>query len=417
MNCTVLAGSELKPVQGKVAIGDGEIQAVGVDVRAEQDDAVYDLKGATVMPGLIDSHCHLIYRDVVEPYDIELRKSLPEATIDAVFNAQVLLQKGFTTVRDVGSRGNIGVEIGNAISNGGIPGARVRAAAQIISAPGGLGDFHPSHIFEDHPYRYGLAAQIVGPHEARALVRRQLKDGADWIKVGVSGTGFNPLCPAERNGLSDIECRAVIEEAHQQSIPVAAHAESAHAVRVAASNGAETIEHGIYIDDVSLESMIEHGVTLSPTLAMYRAFAIRGQSMGIPMSIVDGHKRTHEHHTESVRRAFHAGIRIVAGGDAGLRHFPQGSCVEEVAAYVELIGMTPQQALQTLTINPARLLCIDKEVGSVDAGKKADLLVLTDNPLLDVTVLQRTESRVFVMQSGAVVDGRLPLCGSVPPVG
>lgn len=91
MNCTVLAGSELKPVQGKVAIGDGEIQAVGVDVRAEQDDAVYDLKGATVMPGLIDSHCHLIYRDVVEPYDIELRKSLPEATIDAVFNAQVLL--------------------------------------------------------------------------------------------------------------------------------------------------------------------------------------------------------------------------------------------------------------------------------------------------------------------------------------
>ncbi len=106
----------------------------------------------------------------------------------------------------------------------------------------------------------------------------------------------------------------------------------------------------------------------------------------------------------SIRLAFEAGVPIVAGGDAGLTHFPQGSCTEEAASYVELIGMTPQQALQTLTINPARLLGIADEVGTIDAGKRADLLVLASDPLQDVTVIQRPESRVLIMQAGVAVD-------------
>jgi len=130
------------------------------------------------------------------------------------------------------------------------------------------------------------------------VVRRQIKDGVDWIKVGVSGTGFNPLCPAERNGLSDEEFEAVVDEARQQGVPVAAHAESTHAVRVAATQGSQTVEHGIYIDDRSLELMLENAVTLSPTISMYRAFAIRGQAVGIPSPIVDHHKRTHERHAQ-----------------------------------------------------------------------------------------------------------------------
>jgi imidazolonepropionase-like amidohydrolase len=404
LDCTVLVGSDLDPVPGGITIVDGLIEDVGAHVQAQPGDLVHRLGGATVLPGLIDSHCHLIYRDVADPYDIELRRSLAEATIDAVYNAGQLLRSGFTTVRDVGSRGNIGVTLRRAVEAGDVLGPRIQAAGQIISAPGGLGDFQPSHMFDGHTYHSALAVQIVGPDQARAVVRRQLKDGADWIKVGVSGTGFNPLCPAERNGLSDSEFEAVIDEARGQGVPVAAHAESAHSVEIAARLGADTIEHGIYIDDRSLEFMVSNNVTLSPTLSMYRAFVTRGESMGIPASIVDGHRRTHEHHAKSVQRAFEAGVRIVAGGDAGLRHFPQGSCAEEAASYVDLIGMSPREALKTLTVNPAQLMGLAGEVGSIGVGMRADLLAVIGDPLRDVSVLQRPECKRLVLQAGVVVS-------------
>jgi imidazolonepropionase-like amidohydrolase len=402
-NGTVYRGAAFEAVAGTLVIDGDRITGIGGDVTPREDDTVINLGGGFVIPGLMDAHCHLIYRDVADPYDIELRKSVPEATVDAVVNARTVLAAGFTTIRDVGSRANIGVEVRNAIERGDVPGPRVFPAGRILSAPGGLADFHPSHVFEERPYRYGLGVQVVGPYEARATVRRQLKDGVSWIKVGVSGTGFNPLCPAERNGLSEDEFAAVMSEAQLQGTPVAAHAESAEAVRAAARHGAQTIEHGIYIDDHSLELMLANGVTLSPTLSMYRAFAVRGAEMGIPRAIVDEHRRTHERHAESVRMAFEAGVAIVAGGDAGLTHFPQGSCAEEMASYVEIIGMTTRQALATLTVNVARLLGVDHEVGLVETGKVADLLLLREDPLSDPTVLARRSARLGVLQSGRLV--------------
>ncbi len=401
-NATFYVGEDLTPQVGSLVVEDGSISEIGASVTRRPDDVVVDLLGGYVIPGMMDAHCHLIYRNVADPYDIELRKSIPEATVDAVVNAGVLLKAGFTTVRDVGSRGNIGVEIRNAVSRGDVRGPNIHPAGQILSGPGGLADFHPSHVFENRPYRHGLGVQVIGPDEARATIRRQLKDGVEWIKVGVSGTGFNPLCPAERNGLSEPEFAAVMSEAKYQGVPVAAHAESAGSVRAAAFHGAQTIEHGIYIDDESLEMMVRNNVTLSPTLSMYRAFATRGASMGIPAVTVDQHKRTHERHAQSVRMAFEAGIPIVAGGDAGLTHFPQGHCAEEVASYIDVIGMTPRQALSTITVNIARLLGVIAEVGTLDVGKRADLLALRDDPLMSPTALLDPERKILVMQNGVV---------------
>lgn len=399
-NATFYVGEALTAQNGSLVVDDGVITEIGEAVTARPDDAVVDLQGGYVIPGLMDAHCHLIYRDVADPYDIELRKSIPEATIDAIVNAERLLKAGFTTVRDVGSRGNIGVEVRNAVSRGDVRGPSIHPAGQILSGPGGLADFHPSHVFDDRPYRHGLGVQIIGPDEARATIRRQLKDGVEWIKVGVSGTGFNPLCPAERNGLSEPEFAAVMAEAKYQGVPVAAHAESAESVRAAAFHGAQTIEHGIYIDDESLDLMVRNNVTLSPTLSMYRAFATRGGSMGIPAVIVDQHKRTHERHATSIRMAFEAGVPIVAGGDAGLTHFPQGHCAEEVASYIEVIGMTPREALSTITVNIARLLGVIAEVGTLDVGKRADLLALSTDPLASPASLLDSDSRLLVMHNG-----------------
>jgi len=407
-NATFYVGSDFTGVTGDMVIEGERITAVGGEHARLPGDTVIDLDGGYVIPGLMDAHCHLIYRDVADPYDIELRKSIAEAAIDAVFNASTLLDCGFTTIRDVGSRGNIGVETRNAINRGDIRGPRVFPAGRILSAPGGLADFQPSHVFEGRAYPYGLGVQVIGPHEARAEIRRQLKDGVAWIKVGVSGTGFNPLCPAERNGLSEIEFEAVMNEARFQGVPVAAHAESAESVRAAARLGAQTIEHGIYIDDESLELMVANGITLSPTLSMYHAFATRGASMGIPAVIVDQHKRTHERHAASVRSAFEAGVPIVAGGDAGLTHFPQGSCAEEAVSYVELIGMSTREALRTLTVNVATLLGVLDDAGTIDVGKRADLLVLASDPLVDPAVLQQAAQRKHVVQGGAIVHSRLP---------
>lgn len=404
INGTFLVGADFTPTHGSMAVAKGRIEAIGDQVIAGPDDEIHDLAGAIVMPGLMDAHCHLVYRDVADPYDIELRQSVPAATVDAVFNARVLLRAGFTTVRDVGSRANIGVEVRDAIRRGDVMGPRVQAAGQIVSSPGGLGDFQPSHIMEGATYRSGLAALIVGPHEARATVRRQLKDGADWIKVGVSGTGFNPLCPAERSGLSEEEFHAVVDEARRQGAPVAAHAESADAIRSAAREGVQTIEHAIFLEDDALADIVRHGVTISPTLSMYRAFAEEGASMGIPQVIVDQHKRTHESHVRSIAKAVAAGVPIVAGGDAGLTHFPQGSCAREAATYVELVGMSAPQALRTLTVNVARLLGILDDVGTLDVGKVADAVAFSANPLDDVRVLGRADARVLVMQSGTVVQ-------------
>lgn len=403
VDATFLVGEDLSPTRGALAVRDGRIEAVGPQVEPRPGDEVHDLAGATVMPGLMDAHCHLVYRDVADPYDIELRQSVPAATVDAVFNAKALVRAGFTTVRDVGSRANIGVEVRDAIARGDVPGPRVRAAGQIVSSPGGLGDFQPSHIHEGATYRSGLATLVVGPHEARATVRRQLKDGVDWIKVGVSGTGFNPLCPAERSGLSEEEFHAVVDEARRQRVPVAAHAESADAIRSAAREGVQTIEHAIFLEDDALEDVVRNGVTISPTLSMYRAFAEDGASMGIPQVIVDEHRRTHESHVRSIQKALAAGVPIVAGGDAGLTHFPQGACAREAATYVELLGMSAADALRTLTVNIARLLGILDEVGTVDVGKVADLVAYRDDPLDDVRVISQDASRVLVMQSGVVV--------------
>lgn len=387
VNATFLVGEDLTPTQGSLAVLDGRIQAIGDQVEAHRGDEIHDLAGATVIPGLMDAHCHLVYRNVADPYDIELRQSVPAATVDAVFNAHVLLRAGFTTVRDVGSRANIGVEVRDAIQRGDIPGPRVQAAGQIVSSPGGLGDFQPSHIMEGATYRSGLAALVVGPHEARATVRRQLKDGVDWIKVGVSGTGFNPLCPAERSGLSEEEFHAVADEARRQGVPVAAHAESADAIRSAAREGVQTIEHAIFLEDDALEDIVRNGVTISPTLSMYRAFAEEGAAMGIPQVIVDQHKRTHESHVRSIAKAAAAGVPIVAGGDAGLTHFPQGACAREAATYVELLGMSAAQALRTLTVNVARLLGILDVVGTLEVGKIADLVAFSRDPLADVRTI------------------------------
>lgn len=401
----IIDGCVDRPFKGTLVIEGSIIAEVGPSVDALAGDEVYGCERLVVCPGLIDSHCHLIYDNVKDAYDIQLARSVPEATVDAVHNARKVLEPGFTTVRDVGSRANIGVAVRDAIAAGRIPGPRVLAAGTLISAVGCLGDMHPTHIFEDRAYRYPLEELITGPWEARKLVRRQVKDGVDLIKTEMSGTGFNPLCPADRDTLSDEELNAIVDEARRKLKPVAVHAESRLGIIKAAQAGVTTIEHGVFLDDQGIELMLANSTALSPTLAMYTAFVDRGLEMGIPEEIVSEHRRTHEHHVQSVQKAYERGVTIIAGGDSGLSHFPQGGALDEARRYVELVGMSPMDALKTLTSVPAKVHGLQHVTGTLKAGKSADFVIFNSDPSRDIGVLRDDEARVLVLKEGRVVGG------------
>ena len=404
---TIIDGVADTSYTGSVVLDGRTIAAAGPRLVPNPGDEVIDCRGLFVCPGFIDSHCHLIYSDAKDLYDLEIAKSIPEAAVDAVTSARRLLDLGFTAVRDLGSRANIGVVIRDAIERGQIPGPRVVAAGNIITTVGGLLDGHPSHLFEGTRYRYGHGTTISGPWEARDAVRQQVKDRVDWIKTEASGTGFNPMCPADRDTTSEEELAAIVDEASRKGRPVAVHAESRLGVLKAARAGVRTIEHGIFMDDEGLELILAKNIAYSPTLALYVGLADWGADVGIPAAIVELQKSTRERHIESVRRAYRAGATIIAGSDAGVPGFPQGGALKEVQAYVELAGMSPMEALKSLTSVPARVFGLGEVTGSIQPGRDADLVVLRANPLDDIRVLDDDRARAAVFRAGNLVAGGL----------
>jgi imidazolonepropionase-like amidohydrolase len=412
LDARIVTGTGDEPIErGAIVVDRDRIAWVGpaddLDPAAHDLRDTVDCSGRTIVPGLVDAHAHLVYADVNDPYTIELSKSIEQATVDAALNAAMLLELGFTSIRDVGTRGNIAAVIREAVDDGRIAGPRIRASKQIISVWGGLGDFHPTHIFRREQLATGLTEIVTGPWEARNAVRQHVKDGADWIKVEASGTGFNPLCPAERDTISVEELRAVVDEATEKERPVSCHAESRRSIIKAANAGVATVEHAVYLDDEGTAAVLDHGVAICPTLALYTAYAEKGLEFGIPEEVVSNHRRTHERHVEAIRRAHDAGVTIIAGSDSGLTNFPQGGVLYELCSYVELVGMTAHEALLTATRDAARVIGFP-DAGTLEAGKLADILVLRTNPLDGIRAIVEPTNREAVLKGGAVVAGSLP---------
>jgi imidazolonepropionase-like amidohydrolase len=172
-----------------------------------------------------------------------------------------------------------------------------------------------------------------------------------------------------------------------------------------------TVEHAVLLDDDGVQACLDHGVAICPTLGLYTAYAERGLEFGIPEAIVSAHRRTHEAHVEAIRRAWEAGITIVTGSDSGLANFPQGGGLEEVCAYVELVGMPPAEALLTATRDASRVIGVGELAGTIEPGKRADLLVLAESPLERIRVLTEAGARVAVVKDGRVAAGSLPGLG------
>ena len=359
---------------------------------------VIDLSHATVLPGLIDCHVHLGAR--ADRYDEIYRfKDTPfSSAFAAVVNARKTLEAGFTSVRDVGSLPFLAVDLRNSINEGLVPGPRIVASGPPISITGGHGDlnnFSPQTRVSMFPEERDF--QIAdGVDQVRHVVRAQVKYGVDVIKIlatgGVLSKGDSPGAPQ----FSPEELKVAAEEAHMAGRKIAAHAHGTQGIKNAILAGIDSIEHASLIDDEGIRLAKERGVYL--VMDIYNDDYIRGKAVefGLPKENVEKEKMVGELQRENFAKAVKAGVKMAFGTDAGV--YPHGDNAKQFY-YMVKYGMTPAQAIRAATSSAADLIGRAKDVGTVEAGKYADLIAVSADPLQNVRVL---EDVGFVMKGGVV---------------
>lgn len=381
-------GSAISPAV--IVVRGNKIESVGGSVPA--DAQTIDLGDMTLLPGLIDAHTHVLLQgDITSAdYDQQLfRESLPYRALRASRACKIALDHGFTALRDVETEGAMytDVDVKRAINNGVIPGPRLFVSTRAMSVTGGYG---PTGYSPEITYPMGV--QIVdGAENGRKAVREQIAHGADWIKVYADRSYF-----LQKDGtLSSIptftaeEMKAIVEEAHRLRHKVAAHAMARPGIENALNAGIDSIEHGIAIPDDLLDMMVAKGVYLCPTLTVteYVAPGRGGIWTKIP-----------QFHHDSFQRALRKGVKIAFGTDAGGFAWDAVNEAKEFG-YETRFGMTPMQAIQSATKVASELLGMSDQIGTVEAGKLADLVAVPGNPLDDIGVMEKVG---FVMKDGQV---------------
>lgn len=378
-------------VQGNhiVSMGTGPIPA---------NAQVIDLGDATLLPGFIDSHVHISGESgpnwYLDFYNTIMRQP-PEQAIYGAMYARRTLDAGFTTVRDLGGDNYVNVGVRNAVNAGITPGPRILTAVHAIGSTGGHADGDPLPPSTGVAQFGPLQGVCNGPAECRAAVRYQIKYGADVIKFMPSGGVLSLSDPVDTPELSQEEMNAIVEEAHNWGRKVAAHCHGDRAAKMAIAAGVDSIEHGSFIKNDTLQLMKEKGVYLVPTLLA--GFTVGEQASKFPPAIAVKARAAHDAMFAMFRNAVGIGVKIALGTDSAVS--PHGQNAREFGLMVDN-GMKPAAALRAGTIEGARLLGVDGDRGTIAAGKLADLVAVPGNPLDDI---HQTEHVFFVMKDGQVV--------------
>ncbi len=376
-------GPPIEP--GRVLIDGARIRAVGPALEPPAQAERHDFPDATILPGLIDCHVHLADVGEADPKD-SAGEDDAVRVLRLAQHAARTLRAGITTVRDVGGRHHLefgfrrGVEAGLAIA------PRLVLCGKIVSMTTPGADMWP-----------GMYRQADGPWEVAKAVREQVKAGADAIKVMATGAIMAPA--NERPGQAQYrphELHAATETAHALGRRVAAHAHGIEGIRNAVAAGVDTIEHGTYLhqDPTVAAQMAERGIALVPTLKA-GALLADPPGPGIPAEIVEKAREARDHGGRSFRLALEAGVPIAMGTDAATSFNYHGENADELALMVEA-GMTPIQAITAASATAARALGRDHELGTLQPGLLADLIVVRGNPAVDVSLLRQPPQAVFL---------------------
>jgi imidazolonepropionase-like amidohydrolase len=389
----VFDGTGAQPAAADVAVEAGRI----VDVASRLDgDVSVDVTGRTLLPGLFDCHTHVtissvdLWRAAQQPFSYQF--------YEAARNLESTLRIGITTVRDAGGA-DLGIK--EAVDDGLVAGPRMQISIVMLSQTGGHGDdWYPSGaevpFMIAHPGR--PSGLVDGPDEVRRTVRELVRAGADVIKVATSGGVLSPRDDPRHAHFRPPELVALVEEATAAGIFVMAHAQGADGIKNAVRAGIRSIDHGIYLDDEAIELMKERGTWFVPTLVAPQG-VIDAAAAGVPLppAVVDKANRVVEIHRSAFRRAVEAGVRVAMGTDSGVT--PHGRNLRELALMVDG-GMTPLAALEATTRSAAQLLGVDGELGTIEAGKIADLVAVSGD-ITDVSTLADRVDQVW--KAGAKV--------------
>jgi imidazolonepropionase-like amidohydrolase len=399
--CGHLWDAKSEGLKGKtyITVHEGKIERVDPDIGGVPGHVMptvgINLEKETCLPGLIDTHTHILLQGDITAtdYDEQLLKQSPEyRTILATVNARRALEYGFTSIRDLETEGAgyADADVKKAINNGVIPGPRMQVATRALDVTGAypLQGYSPN-VTVPH------GVQLVdGPDNARQAVREQISHGADWIKVYSDRT----YRVREDGVLDDIptftldELRAIVDEAHRERRKVASHAMALYGVHNSVEAGVDSIEHGNYIADADLKTMVAHGIFYVPTIFVGEYVAQGRAAAGAPVWV-----KMIQIHEDTFHRALKAGVKIAFGTDAGGFDWKINPA-KEFSSMVKF-GMTPAQAIRSATATAAELLGVQDSIGTIEPGKQADIVAVPGDPLADVTTMEKVD---FVMKGGMI---------------
>ncbi len=403
-NAVIINGTGSDPVAGSVVVEGDRIKEVlpGAAGRIPPDSVTIDCRNQTLLPGLIDGHVHT---GAVDANIMEQQRLYPPSmlVIRTVKVIKESLDQGFTTVRDAG-----GADAGfrEAVRQGLIPGPRMFVCGCALSQTGGHGDFRlPTETRFPSSDAAGVATQVCdGVEEVRRGAREQLRRGADFIKVMGGGGCMSPSDEIDTSQYSPEELRAAVFEAEAVGAYVAAHVYSSRSIRNCVSAGVRTLEHGNLLDESAAKAIKDAGAILVPTLVTYEMISRMGKSLGIPENNVRKINEARDRGLEALAIARRMGIKIASGSDLlGPMQRYKGMELELKAR-----ALGPMAAIVATTKTNAELLKKEKDLGTIEPGKLADMILVQGDPLKDITLFQQYEEKIcLIIQGGRVYKNRL----------
>jgi imidazolonepropionase-like amidohydrolase len=402
-NVRILDGTGAMPYAGSVLVQGNRIRSVGRSSAAlsPAGATVIDGAGATLMPGMCEAHTHFSWNDAATLAAIQTMP-LEEHVLWCAKVAKMYLEAGWTScVGAACAKPRLDVVIRNAINSGQIPGPRYLAASQEITVVGGLGDETLPHL----PFpEFSFGVNVNSADEMRTAVRLFLKYGVDSIKLNLSGDNFTPDSPAETTWMSDAEVAAAMDEVRVRGKRGTAHARSAASVKQALRHGIDVIYHASYSDTESLDMLeaAKDRVFVAPGIAIIYAMLNEAEAWGIThaKAVAMGYQHEWDAALESLRAMHRRGIRILPGGDYGFAFTPHGQNARDLEFFVKYLGFTPMEAIRSATLYGGQIMMKPKELGTIQDGFLADLLLVDGDPLANLSILRDPKRILAVMKDG-----------------